>query len=198
MDFLSLYNFNRLSKSNKALIVAMLKGYKILDDGSIISPFGNEINLYLGKKGYKRFIIRFPSKIFGKNFRGCVFAHRYQAFKKFGISMFNEDLEVRHLNNDSTDNSWNNIEIGTKSQNYHDKPSEQSEMILVNARNCALSSKRNSNKELWSRIYNDRHQNNLTYRNLVEKYNVSMGGLSYHFGNGKSKVDDEYKKIIDE
>ena len=81
---------------------------------------------YVDKDGniYKRLMpkgnryLKFGLTINGK--RLYIPIHRLQAFQKFGMKMFEPGIEVRHLNNNNYDNSWDNIALGTRSENMLD------------------------------------------------------------------------------
>jgi hypothetical protein len=47
--------------------------------------------------------------------------HKFQAYRKFGDTIFQEGVVVRHLNGDPQDNSSDNIVLGTQSQNMMDR-----------------------------------------------------------------------------
>jgi hypothetical protein len=51
--------------------------------------------------------------------------HKLQAYKKFGEEIFKQGIVVRHLNGNKTDNSWENISIGTQSDNMMDRSEEE-------------------------------------------------------------------------
>lgn len=190
---LDLELFNSLNKANKSLIVFMLKGYTIDRHGIIKNKKGLSLKPYYGK--YLRHSAIF--NIDGSRKHFSISVHRYQAFMKYGLEIFSDGLEVRHLNNVRDDNRYCNILLGTKSQNYHDNPKEQNEAILKMAVAAAASKRRNENVVMWADIYIDR-SNGMSYNQLRDKYSVSKSSLSFHFGNGKEKVDEDYKSIINE
>ena len=77
--------------------------------------------------------------------------------------MFKEGIEVRHLNGNSKDNSFDNIEIGTHSENMMDIPKEK--------RFLGGSEPIHKHKE----IIEDRKKG-FTYNQLCKKYNISSKG----------------------
>ena len=49
-----------------------------------------------------------------------VFVHRLVGYYKFGEKIFDKNFEIRHLNSNSKDNSFDNIGIGSHSENMLD------------------------------------------------------------------------------
>lgn len=50
--------------------------------------------------------------------------HRLVAYIKYGNAALRKGIDTRHLNGDKLDNSWDNIAIGTRSDNMQDMPKE--------------------------------------------------------------------------
>lgn len=192
-DILDLDFFNSLSKSNKAIITMSLMGFKIDNEGNF-NHWRNSSVRIMKDKDYYSYAYRLPRKVFG-NKTVYVDLHRYQAFKKYGMDLFNKEIEVRHLNGNSLDNSWQNIAIGTPSQNAYDKPKEVRDRVSKIGSKVAAKKKREENKQKWKKVYKDR-EDGLTYDELKFKYNLSKSTLSYHLGEGKKKVKKEYVDII--
>jgi hypothetical protein len=99
--------------------IAYEMGYRVTEKGNVISMINKERKLDLNKHGYYRFSI----KINKNSVRACM-VHRLVAFQKFGEKIYEEGIEVRHKNNIRTDNSYDNILIGSHSQNMLDLPKE--------------------------------------------------------------------------
>lgn len=175
----------KLSKSNQLLITAFNKGYDIDKKGVVYGVKGNPISLVSGKgkegrlKKYYHFTIRDKD---GKCRRIAV--HRFQAFKKFGNDVFKNGIQVRHLNNDAGDNSWENIDIGTQSQNLLDLPKEQ-------RRKMASSPKYNHFE-----IIKDYH-NGMNYSDIMVKHNVKNRSTVSYIIN-KSLQSEEVELVHSE
>jgi len=111
-----------LSKTNLATIFACKKGYKILN-GKVFTPKGKELKLADNYKGYPKIAIRLNKKSY------TVPIHKIVAYQKFGNAMFDKGVQVRHLNGNKWDFSFDNIEIGTQSDNRQDIPAEKRKEI---------------------------------------------------------------------
>ena len=157
-----------MSKINKAIVEAKQKGYYVDKQGNVYSP-NKKLSL---KTRYDRYLfsIRFNGE------RINIPVHKFIAYLKFGEKLFNEEIVVRHLNDISLDNTWDNIGIGTQSDNMLDIPVKKRKEIAVNASNYV---RRFTDGEVKN-ILNDRSKG-FTYKDLCEKYDTSKGTLSYLF-----------------
>jgi hypothetical protein len=77
--------------------------------------------LYTNKNGYLFFSVRFNNIKHPKN----IPVHRLQAYQKFGDTIFDKNVVVRHLDGNPQNNSYENIGIGTQSENMYDIPKEK-------------------------------------------------------------------------
>ena len=117
-----------LSKAAGHIMYASARGYRVLRDGRVKSFTGRILKLRSRFKGKGRRALDDPYLEFCVNneegqARG-VLVHRLQAYQKFGLEIFVPGLVVRHKNNITVDNAWNNIILGTYSENIMDKPAE--------------------------------------------------------------------------
>lgn len=147
-----------MNKQEEVIRLSKLKGYYVDKNGVLFNKKDEKITLSKTKKGYFSFNIRVNGS---KPTRS--FVHRLQAYQKFGDEIFNENLVIRHLNGDSTDNTYNNIGIGTPSDNMMDIPKNKR---IVNASNPTHN---------HESIISDR-KNGYTYKELMEKYDISSKG----------------------
>lgn len=107
---------------NKLLIVqASLIGYKINNDGKIINPKGQIINGYAKKIRSNSETRYLTFRFLGKQLK----VHHLVALQKFGVQWLFGDLIIRHKNDNSLDNSFDNIVLGTVKDNYYDQPKEK-------------------------------------------------------------------------
>ena len=110
----------RDSESGKGVVLAKEKGLVVRKDGSVIGLRGR---LLEGK----------PTKGMGNYIRVSVHngpkkytvpVHKLQAYQKFGDAVFSDlamEVHIRHLNGDPTDNSWDNIALGSSHDNIMDR-----------------------------------------------------------------------------
>jgi len=145
-------------------------GYKVEKDGTCISKSG-KILLGTINNGYKTI----STKLLGKTIK--VRVHRLQAYQKFGEIIFNEDIVVRHLDGNGLNNSWDNIEIGSYSDNMMDKPKEERIRIASNAN-------KKYSDELVLEIKAYRNLGH-TYKEIMEKYNISSKGTISNIINNR-------------
>lgn len=157
-----------MSKIQDVLKVAKGKGYYVDLNGNVYSK-----NKQLSPKT-SRDRLYFGIRYFGQ--RETIPVHKFVAFLKFGNKIFEKGIQVRHLDGNSFNNSWVNIEIGTQSDNMMDIPKEKR---IEKAKNGWRKRQRFSEIEKEN-IKNDRI-NGLSYREIGEKYNVSKSTLSYFF-----------------
>ena len=157
-------------------------GYYISKDGEIY----NSNDMFL--KGW----ISENYKYFSMRIDGCkspkkVAIHRLQAYQKYGDNIFQKGIVVRHLNGNSLDNSWNNIDIGTQSDNMRDRSKEDLKNHAIKA------SKKRQDKirtqEERYKIY-EKLRNNTPYNAIIQENNISRGTLS--FMKNKSYEYQEY------
>jgi len=155
------------SKTNEYIIGAKEKGYYVDKEGNVYSP-NKKLVLRIAQNRYS-FTIRYYGS------RVTIPVHRFVAYFKFGDKIF-ENLEVRHLNNDSLDNNWDNIDIGTHSENILDMPKEKRIQKAIHA----SSKRRKFSDEEVKKIKEDRN-NGMNYKDLCVKYKTSKSTLSYLF-----------------
>ena len=144
-------------------------GYVINNEGKVYNINGKEIkgcivgyknNTKYRKIGFR--VFQFPSY--------SLTIHSIQAFKKYGDTLFEKNLEVRHLNGNSLDNSWENIILGTHSQNMMDIPKEN---------RSKKSSHPTYNHE---EVLKDRKLG-MTYKEIMDKHGIKSKGTVSHIIN---------------
>ena len=147
-----------MSKQELLTKVFFERGYSITDEGKVFNPKGRELKLGKTKSGYYSINLRLPK---GNSTR--VFIHKLQSFKKFGDKVFEQDIVIRHLDGISTNNSWENIEIGSQLDNLMDIPKEIRRKMSSSPKHNHIS------------IINDREKG-FNYKELMLKYNISSTG----------------------
>jgi hypothetical protein len=160
---------------NNIIIYAYNKGYRVLTDGTLISKHGKKIKTIFKNEKYNRTAIRY----YGKLKRLDV--HRLQAYQKFYDKMFVKDIVVRHLNGNPLDNSWDNIGIGTASENQMDIKQE----IRISRATYASSFLKKHNHEEISEF----HKNKNSYKLTMEKFNISSKGTLFFILNKFKEVE---------
>lgn len=106
-----------LTRSSLMLYYAAYCGYTVDQCGNVYGPTGARLQLI--EKQYTRmrylaFSVR-DSKLK---------VHRFVAFLKFGSAALRPKVHIRHFNGDSFDNNWDNLVLGSQSENEMDKPEE--------------------------------------------------------------------------
>lgn len=161
-----------MSKLKLVLENITKKGYVINIYGVVTNPSGKIIkgSVY---DGYQKFSVRTKTT---SSF--TVRHHKFQAYLKYGDKVFNKGIVVRHLNGDPLDNSYDNIAIGTQSENMMDRDEESRKNH---------SRKTYITEDLGNEIINDRYNNTMSHRALSKKYNIPKSTiqdfLSKMFGN---------------
>ena len=166
-----------LIKSNKVIIEAYNKGYRVSNNGNLVNSIKGIVKTIIQKNGYKKFTIK--SKEYG---RYTVHCYRLQAYQKYGMEMFEDGICVRHLNGNSLDDSYDNIAIGTHSDNMMDIPKD---VRVAKAMKAGAVNRRFTDKQVQE-ILIDR-ENGYTYKALCEKYDTSKSTLSYLFNHALYK-----------
>lgn len=98
----------------EALINAYENGYRVID-GVVYNPDGKVLTGTPDSHGYIMFA---PTK------EDKVFIHRLVAYQKYGNKIFEDDIQVRHLDNNYLNNFNDNIALGDQSRNMMDRPKE--------------------------------------------------------------------------
>jgi len=154
---------------NKIEYIAALRGYVVTEDGILLNPKGIKIAGYLNHMGYYKTQIRVKGVITE------LCPHRLQAFQKYGNKLFEKGIIVRHLNGISTDNSWDNILVGTQSDNMLDIP----EQIRIKKAKYAASFIKKYDKTEVREYYSLTN----SYKKTMEKFNISSKGTLHYILN---------------
>lgn len=164
------------NENRTALLYAISKGYRCDCLGQVISPDGEITNGYIGNHGYQTIGIR------NEKTKKChVAVHRLQAFQKYGDKIFEKGVVVRHKNNIKTDNNYDNILIGSYSDNYHDNSQEVKNKIISGgkkgsrlARIANLKYDDDFIKNVGDFVYEGEN----LVKDAVKKYNISSSSIS--------------------
>lgn len=148
--------------------------FRVSRNGELISFTGRKRKCTPGKGGYRFICLRV--NVGDRSVRKLLFVHRLQAYQKFGENLFKPGIVVRHLNGNPVDNSYDNIEIGTESDNWMDIPKEKR---IERARNAARMLPKRHSRDKIAMIKADR-ASGMSYNKLMKKYGISSKGtISY-------------------
>lgn len=168
-------------KFSRLEISAFKIGYRIDKNGVLRNKDNEIVKCYICSEGYLRFSIRLNN-----NKYGTILTHRFQAYIKYGNKIYNNNIEVRHLNGIKTDNSYDNILIGNHSENMLDID----EKIRIKKAMIASKSRKNAySKDKIRNIKKDRILG-MTYSQLMDKYNISSKGTINYILNHDYKYFD--------
>ncbi len=154
----------RQSNTITKTLLAFEKGYRVQSDGSVIGPTGITLKLGQSKAKYKRFTMTSSQ---------AVFVHLLAAYQKFGEAAFEEGILVRHKNSNSLDNSYDNLLIGTLSDNAMDIPKE---VRIARAKKAAKSRRKLSDSQV--KDIRKAVSNGVLQKTLAIKYNVVKSTIS--------------------
>lgn len=162
---------------HKNVIFAYNKGYRVDDEGNVISPFsGKALSLYANNKNkeynvaYYNFSLRNSDK---KSINMAV--HWLMAYQKYKDEIFDDKIQIRHLDGNSLNNIPSNIAIGSHSDNAFDKSPEVRMRVAVNA----SSANRKFSDEIIAEI-KYKKKNGHTYAMLMDEYNISSKGTLHY------------------
>lgn len=156
--------------------IAWMRGYRITRDGQVISPkSGKPLKPYVAKRdGYLAFTLDHTYK---------VMIARFQGYAKFGDRIYQPGMQVRHLNGERTDNSFDNIAIGTQSENMMDRRPEDR---LAHAKHAASHIRKLSAEDVIA--MREARAAGAKLSELCRRYGMSKGGIS-DIVTGKQRVD---------
>lgn len=166
----------RKTNRARAVVRAKEKGYRVEPDGRVIGVRGEEIRTHLhgGACLYRSFCVAGENGGTPSQVKVAVL----QAYQKFGPKALDDGVEVRHLNNNPTDDSWNNIDIGTSTDNHMDMPKEK----RVEKAKRAASARR---KLTVDQVVNlrRRKKDGKSLASLAREYGLSKSTVSYIVNN---------------
>lgn len=144
-----------MNKMKQVLDFLIKEGYTIEMSGVVRNPKGDTIS---GSKsdGYFKFSVRTDfTTSYAMRF------HKFQAYVKYGDKIFEKGQVVRYLNGVKDNNSYDNIVIGSQTQNMMDRS--------IDDRKTHIKNKGGIPEEIREKILLDRNLG-LSYRTIVDKY----------------------------
>lgn len=166
----------KISGEWKRVLSAYEAGFRITKEGDILSHTGNIVSGYIKRKVPGYFLRYISIRLEGKP--TCAAVHKLQAYQKFGDIVLSNDVLIRHKDGDSLNNSFDNILIGSMSDNLMDRPEEDR---LNHSLNAAKHTRKLSEEQVRS-LRKDRNEG-FTYKQLTNKYGISKSTVSYIVNN---------------
>lgn len=148
------------------IALSVLK-YTIDKDGTLRNRKGNIVGKGKTKK-YKRIQVRL-CKI-----QKDIFVHKLQAFAKYGMEIYKDGIMVRHLDGNPSNNSWDNIAIGTAHDNAMDIRKE------IRTKRAIHASKKRIKYQNVEEIRSYHKDNGNSYRLTMQRFNISSSGTLSH------------------
>lgn len=133
--------------------------------GECFNPKGEKIYGSVSSLGYLSSAVRINKKHTRFRF------HRFMGYLKFGEEIYKSGIQVRHLDGNPLNNSWDNIDIGTQSENMHDIPKERR---LQSALKATQKVKRYSDEDVIK--MKELHDKGATYTDIMKSFNISSKG----------------------
>lgn len=158
--------------------IAKERGYKVTDRGELVNRDGKPIGS-LHRTGYHRFGLKIDGR------KCVVHTHRLQAYQKYGDAIYSKGIVVRHLDGDKTNNSLDNIAIGTNRDNVMDRPKEQRLASAIKATKKTIK----YNPEEVIAFYNS---NGKSYKKTMQEFNIPSKGSLHYVLNKRKIVNGEY------
>lgn len=153
-----------ISISNQALLYAAEKGFTVVN-GEVFYK-NRKKKLQRIHTGYFVFAVRY------RGMMRIILVSRFVAYQKFGMKIFEEGLEVRHLDSNLENNFPDNIALGTRQQNMLDKSKEK----RMNAALIATAAITKYKHEDVLKLHNEGH----SYKQIMDKLGIlSKGTVSW-------------------
>lgn len=149
--------------------VAFKRGYRVTTEGKCLNPKG-EVKGSTKYRGYLALKLRVEGRS-----SVTVYIHRLQAFQKYGEALYEQGVVVRHLNSNKEDNSWDNVAVGTQSDNMLDIPEQERIQHAV----VASSYRKKYNNEEVKKYYRETK----SYKRTMEQFNIGSKGTLHYILN---------------
>lgn len=172
----------KITKNNKALLKCVSRGYYIDTEGKAFNPKGKEVRGTVNI-GYKNLRFRIDGKMVSVPF------HRLQAYQKYKDVVLKKDIQVRHLDGIRLNNRWDNIAIGTQSDNMMDRPKKERKKHAIKAiRSHQESIRSTEERELIYKYLSE----GKPYNWIIENTNITSKGTLSYMKNSST----EYKEYL--
>lgn len=157
---------------SKAEKIAFKKGCRVIN-GKVISWTGCERSYDLCS-GYPRFGMKCGSRTDDTRKHYDVFVHRLVAYQKYGDKIYEEGIEVRHLDGNTLNFSEENIEIGSHSDNMLDIPKKK-------RKDMARNNIRFSDKTVEA--IRNFHRKSHSYRDTMDTFDIPSKSTLWYILN---------------
>jgi len=165
-----------LSRCSQVLMETFQKGYRVNEEGDVISPKGLKPKLRVDTRGYLCCTVS-TNHINGYQERYPLLVHRLVAYQKYGDKLFQAGLEVRHKDGEKLNNSFDNILIGTHTQNMMDIPSDQR---LKRSLHAALCHRKYPHEEVILE-----YERTGSYKKTMKRFGITSKGTLHNILNGR-------------
>lgn len=145
--------------------ILVKRGYTMTDNGECFNPKGQKISGIVSTSGYLRSAIKVDGKHTQFKF------HRFMGYLKFGDRIYQQGMQIRHLDGNPQNNSRENIEIGTQRDNSYDIPKEKR---LQSALKATQKVKRYSDEDVIK--MKEMHNNGVPYSTIMKTFGISSKG----------------------
>ena len=149
--------------NEETLRLAHAKGYRITEDGVLLSPRGKPC----GSPRKDGYLVFRPCKNSPQ-----IRVHRLQAFQKYGEDIFLPGIVVRHLDGNPSNNRADNIAIGTASDNRMDMDPRERHRTAVMASRAA---QKHDHAAIVAKL-----RRGFSYRQIMAEFGIkSKGTVSF-------------------
>ena len=162
-------------RGRELLLEAIQRGYTVDGDGDVYGPSGRRLARRACGSGYRAIAMKIEGRVVN------VEVHRIAAYQRYGEAIFQDGIEVRHLDGDCTNNRADNLALGTPSQNSMDRLAEVRRSMAVHA----SAKRRRLTDDDEIALCNDRRAG-MEFRDLAAKYQVSVGAAHYIFNKKRA------------
>jgi hypothetical protein len=168
-----------MNETTAAIKRAVQRGYWAAADGTVYGPQGCPLKLQLRGRAGKLY----PCfNVLSNGVRRPIPAHKLIAYLKFGDASAVDGIVVRHLDDNPLNNSWENIAIGTQSDNLLDRAEIDRKLSAQKA------GRTNSKPEaFWDQVRAE-YESGASYNELTKKYGLAKGTLSYRLSKTGKRV----------
>jgi len=162
------------SKLTERAVRAKRLGYQVTEDGGVLKPDGERLKCHPHSNGYLKFSL--PREA-GDSDR-TVFTHQLAALQWYGKAAFQPGIQVRHLDNNPTNNAKSNLSLGTNSINQMDiDPIKRRERATKASKAATKKTRKFSVGEV--RLIRQEHAEGTSIKELARRLVVSTATISY-------------------